>query len=192
MNNKKIVTSLATLVVLLALLLTMVAYAQEPAENGELDGEIGGLGLADPPPSGLSVLYMFTGVANHNTPATRQIATSIHCTNFGSTAVQTELQLFAVGGSAFTTSVTINSNRTWTFSTQSTAIYREDSFLNTGTVEQGSGRVLADKAQLICTAQVLDPIGNPPTFMAKLPIFDSSGDPIGSIRRIFLPIILKQ
>jgi len=135
---------------------------------------------------------MFTGVANHITPTVRRIATSVHCTNFGSTATQAQIQLFSLGaGTVVTAGVTINSNRTWTFSTQSTVIYREDSTLDSGIIEQGSGRILADQSQLICTAQVLDPTSNPPAFMAKLPLFDSNGNLISAIRRVYLPVILK-
>ncbi|MCB9079514.1 MAG: hypothetical protein H6631_18075 [Anaerolineaceae bacterium] len=171
--KKKLAVSLSlTLLLLTTLLLTWVANAQEPMSGADGAGGIGELGLADPPSAGLTVQYMFTGVANHPIAATRQIATSVHCTNFGSGNVQAEIQLFSVGGaSAYGDTVTINSNRTWTFSTQNTAIYREDSILNTGVLEQGSGRILADSAQLICTAQLLDPISNPPDFIAELEMF---------------------
>ena len=172
MKKKFAVTLSLTLLLLITLLLALVANAQEPISGADGEGVISTLGLADPPSAGLSVQYIFTGVANHPTAATRQIATSVHCTNFGSTAIQAEIQLFSVGAaSAYGDTVTIVANRTWTFSTQNTAIYREDSILNTGILEQGSGRILADKAELICTAQLLDPIGNPPDFIAELEMF---------------------
>ena len=151
MKKKLAVTLALTSMLLLASLLALAAYAQDPTSSDDTGGEIGELGLADPPPAGLSILYMFTGVANHPISTTRQIATSVHCTNFGSAP--------------------INSNRTWTFSTQNTAIYREDTILSPGILEQGSGRGLADKSQLICTAQVLDPFTNPLAYISELEMF---------------------
>jgi hypothetical protein len=189
--TKKLMVTLTLSLILILLVALGMASAQEPPESEE-GGELGEFGLADQPPTGFSVLYMFTGVANHPTAATRQIATSVHCTNFGSTSVQAQLQLFSLGGgSTYTAAVTINSNQTWTFSTQNTDIYREDSTLNTPAIEQGSGRVLANNSQLICTAQVLDPSTNPPAFMARLSLFDGSGNPVGG-GKVYLPIILKN
>ncbi|MCB0166506.1 MAG: hypothetical protein KDI79_19920 [Anaerolineae bacterium] len=172
MKKQFAITLLLTLLLLTTLMLALAAYAQEPLSGADGEGVIGELGLADPPSAGLTVQYMFTGVANHPTTATRQIATTVHCTNFGSSHIQAEIQLFSVGGaSSYGDTVTINSNRTWTFSTQNTAIFREDTILNTGVLEQGSGRILADDPQLICTAQLLDPIGNPPDFISELEMF---------------------
>ena len=192
MKKKFAVTLSLTLLLLITLLLALVANAQEPISGADGEGVISTLGLADPPSAGLSVQYIFTGVANHPTAATRQIATSIHCTNFGSTAIQTEIQFFSVGAVVpYTQTATIVVNRTWTFSTQNTAIFREDSILNTGILEQGSGRILANNAELICTAQLVDPIGNPPAFMARLPLFDRYGQPPGTRHKFYLPLILK-
>ena len=191
MKKKLAVTLALTSVLLLASLLALTAYAQEPPMIDE-SGQIGELGLADPPPAGFSVLYMFSGVANHPISSTRRIATSVHCTNFSSTPIQTQIQLFSqMAGAVYSETISINSNETYTWSTQFTVIYRDITNLNTGIIEQGSGRILADNSQLICTAQVLDPIANPPAFMAKLPLFDRDGNLIGTIRRVYLPVILK-
>ncbi|MCB9079513.1 MAG: hypothetical protein H6631_18070 [Anaerolineaceae bacterium] len=179
-------------ILLLTFMLPIMVKAQEPISGADGEGTIGELGLADPPSAGLTVQYMFTGVANHPTAATRQIATSVHCTNFGSGAVQAEIQFFSVGAVIPSSqAATIASNQTWTFSTQNTAVFREDSILNTGILEQGSGRILADDPQLICTAQILDPIGNPPAFMARLPLFDRYGNQLGSTLNLYLPLLLK-
>jgi uncharacterized repeat protein (TIGR01451 family) len=44
-------------------------------------------------------------------------------------------------------------------------------------MEQGSGRVLVkEHSQVICNAHLLQPGSTTPTFMVKLPIFDSSGN----------------
>jgi hypothetical protein len=135
---------------------------------------------------------MFTGVANHSNPISRTIATSIHCSNFGSSDAQAQLQIFSLnGGLADSVAFPIPSNRTRTVSSQDTKIYREDTFLNNAIIEQGSGRVLADKSTLICTAQLLDPVNNPPAFMVKLPLFDSFGNLIKVGRKVYLPVLLK-
>ncbi|MFN8456278.1 MAG: hypothetical protein U0401_16685 [Anaerolineae bacterium] len=191
MKKRLVVTVALASVLILVLLVAMVANAQEPYSSDE-SGEIGEFGLADPPPAGMSVVYMFTGVANHSNPVTRTIATSVHCSNFASTDIQVQLQLFGLNGAtADTVAFTIPSNRTRTTSTQDTKIFREDFILNNAIIEQGSGRVLADKDQLICTAQLLDPVNNPPKFMNKLPLFDPFGNPISASRRVYLPLILK-
>ena len=49
----------------------------------------------------------------------------------------------------------------------------------------------SSSAKIICTAQVLDPVGNPPTYAVKLTLYDGSGIIVGSIRKIFLPLILR-
>ena len=171
--KKKLVVSLALVVVLLFMIaLGMAAYAQEPPASEE-PGEIGAFGLANPPPAGFSVLYMFTGAANDTaaTGTNRQIATSVHCTNFGSTSIQATLEIFPQsGGTLNSNTLTISSNETETWSTQFTAVYRETT-LGTGILEQGSGRVLATSPQLICTAQVLDPLTDPPAFISELDMF---------------------
>jgi hypothetical protein len=102
-----------TLVVMLVLGLVMGltlsaalgVYAQERGE-GEREagsqGEVGGEGLNDPPPAGYSVLYIFGGVANRTT-GTARIATSVHCTNYGSSPVDTRVEMYGfrtgIGGS---------------------------------------------------------------------------------------------
>jgi len=197
MTKKIGISLLLFLMVGLVLATVMIAYAQgpEPEEEPETPDlgaqNIGGLGLSDPAPAGFSTLYMFSGVANDNTPSDL-IATSVLCTNFGSSSVQVELQLFDHNDSnVYTTSTTIASNHTWTASSQNTP-FREDATLSTGLIEQGSGRVLADQAHLICTAQLLNPDqGSGTVFISKLPLYDSNGKPVGKIDFVYLPIILK-
>ncbi len=179
-NKKRVaalaVTMLLSFVLILALVPVLALYAQgsdDEREGGDIrpQDEISELGLADPPPSGFSVLYMFTGASNDTTtPDT--IATSVHCTNFGSANAQVQVQFFSPGaGSTYSATLTINSNQTRTFSTQPTEIYFEDSNVNAGFLDQGSGRVLANKSHLICTAQVLDPTNNQPVYLSELEMF---------------------
>jgi hypothetical protein len=175
---KKIGVSLLLFLVMGVVLATvMIAYAQgpEPTEEPETTDvgaqNVGGLGLSDPPPAGLSTLYMFSGVANDDT-GVDLIATTVLCTNFGSTNVQVELQLFDHNdANVYTASKTISANHTWTASSQNTP-FREDATLNTGLIEQGSGRILADQTHLICTAQLLNPDqGAGTVFMTELEMF---------------------
>lgn len=196
MKRKLVVTLVVTLT--LGLILTLaLAYAQGPereTSEEEAGSDIGGLGLGDPPPPDYSVLYMFTGVANDNT-GQNQVATVVHCTNFGTTPTTIGVEFFLNGGSItgfnpYTD--TLTANKTGTYSTQPT-FFGGEVPLNTGIIQQGSGRILyKEHPQVICTAQILEPGTITPTFMAKLPLFDSQGNRVGSIRHIFLPVILKQ
>jgi hypothetical protein len=159
------------------------------------------MGLADPALSGFSVLYMFTGVANDNTPPDNNIATAVHCTNFGTSPTTLGVQFFLSNGTItgfnpYTD--TLSPSETGTYSTQNT-FYTEVP-LSTDVIQQGSGRVLVkEHNQVICTAQLLQPGDITPTFMAKLPMFDSGGNRVGGnnsggsggITKVFLPVILK-
>lgn len=199
MKKAKLVVILAlSLVLLLVLALAMVTYAQGPEgeEEGvrsQEEGGVGGLGLADPPPAGYSVLYMFTGAANDN-DGTDRIATVVHCTNFGSSSVEVEVQMFSWSAYfVYTRTQTIGPNETYTYASQRTNIYYEDVDLHAGYIKQGSGRVVATGSDVICTGQVVDPDSDQPSFMAKLPLFDSSGHPVGGkIPDVYLPIILMN
>ena len=127
---------------------------------------------------GLSTLYRFSGVSDDGEQGStnRRKATSVHCTNIGSTDTQVEVQVFQYNGTdVFTGTVTMPPNRTFTFSTQNTAIYFEDIVLGgvpgTDAIYQGSGRVLSSNPGVICTAQVLDPLNVPPVFVSNIELF---------------------
>jgi hypothetical protein len=196
----KLFTMLALALGLGFMLTLAIVYAQgadrEPSEEGA--GEIGGLGVADPPPAGYSVLYMFTGVANDATE-NDQIATAVHCTNYGSSTVTVTVELFTSGSTGppavfASPPDALSPNETGTYSSQGT-IFTEIP-IGAGAIEQGSGRVLATASTLICTAQLLNPSpispAITPTFMVRLPLFDSSGNPIALGRgQVFLPVIFK-
>ena len=197
MRTARFPLGLVTILLQLVLSLAVTAYAQEPDEGNRVEDVeaqegFGVQGLADPPPPGFSVLYMFTGVAN-DTTTVDTIATSVHCTNFGSSTSQVEVQFFSSnGGVDYTATLSFDPSQTRTFSTQPTVIYAEDRNLNAGLLDQGSGRVLANRSHLICTAQVLDPTHAQPVFMAKLPLFDGKGGPVGSVCKTYLPLILRN
>jgi hypothetical protein len=124
------------------------------------------------------VLYAFSGVRdNYNTrqPEPATAATSIHCTNVGADAVQLYIELFRYQGNVIVANTdTISPNFTYTFSTQNTELYAEDAVMTpTVAIDQGSGRIMADSgtAKIICTAQLLDPTGSPPSYVVNLDLF---------------------
>jgi hypothetical protein len=119
----------------------------------------------------------------------------VHCTNIGTTNVQVQVQIADFDNSpTIEGTLTIPPGGTRTFSSQLTNLYVEDSTMTTtDNIDQGSGRILASttSSRVICTAQVLDPVGNPPSYVVKLTLFDSSGEIVGSPRNLFMPLILK-
>lgn len=141
-----------------------------------------GYALKELVPAGLSILYMFSGITDDGEQgsASRREASSIHCTNIGTTNTQVEVQVFQWNGTdVFTGTVNMPPLRTYTYSTQNTTIYFDDVILGgspgTPPIFQGSGRVLASHPDVICAAQVLDPLNYPPSFMSGLPIYGPSG-----------------
>jgi len=131
-------------------------------------------GLDEPPPAGSKVLYMFTG-ARSILGASGTAATSIHCSSFATVATTVHVQWFSGGGALQASLQTIlNFGESKTFSTRDTEFYAEiSSSLN---LTNGSARVLAEgSANVICTAQVLDPIGDPPSYIVALPGFGKNG-----------------
>jgi hypothetical protein len=173
---KKIFAILSiSLVVVFALILAVAVYAQGPGD-GERDegGEIGGQGIADPPPAGWTAVYMFTGVVD-NTPGADTVATSVLCTNYGSAGTDVRVEFIDFDNNpVISGTTTIDPNESQTFSTQATAIYWDDVPMTVSdSIDQGSGRVLISNsaARIICTAQVLDPNNNPPEFMINLDLF---------------------
>lgn len=128
-------------------------------------------------------ILRFSGVTDDGEQgsASRKEATSIHCTNIDPTNnVQVEVLLYQWNGTdVFTGTVNMPPNRSFTFSTQNTTIYFDDVLLGgspgTPPIFQGSGVVLAESNNVICTAQVLDPLNYPPVFLEKLPMYDENG-----------------
>ncbi|NTU64258.1 MAG: hypothetical protein HGB05_12875 [Chloroflexi bacterium] len=192
-------TLILSMLLLLALGLVMVAYAQGPdggrePEAGGIDGE----GLADPPPEGFTVLYTFTGARDTQGNVPNSGATAVLCTNAGAANVQVRVEISDWDNApTISGTLSIPPSGTRTYTSQNTNLYDEDFTMiyptPTDNINQGSGRVLANSssANVICTAQVLDPVGNPPTYAVKLTLYDGSGNIVGSIRKIFLPLILR-
>jgi len=124
----------------------------------------------------LTQLFRFSGVTDDGEQgsSSRKEATSIHCTNFGATDAALEVQIYQWNGTdVFSGSIgAVPPGRTFTFSTQNTTIYFDDVIVGdaggTPSIFQGSAIVWSDSLKVRCTAQVLDPLGYPPEFVAGL------------------------
>jgi hypothetical protein len=153
------------------------------------------------PAAGLIELYFFSGVSDDGQQgsASRKEATSIHCTNLDpSDSAQVEVQVYQWNGTdVYTGTTNIGPGRSVTFSTQNTTIYFDDIYLGGGSgtpsIYQGHGRVLSAGKNIICSAQVLDPLNYPTLFVTQLPLYDEYGYPAGGSRQrtVFYPIVSK-
>lgn len=167
--------TLATLGLLILILFVSsneVGFASAILEEPQANGPV------------LEILYRFSGATDDGEQGSvsRREATSIHCTNVDpSENAQVEVQVYQWNGTdVYTGTVNMPPNRTFTFSTQNTTIYFEDVLLGgspgTEAIFQGSGQVLTSHPRVICTAEVLDPLNYPPTFVLTLPLYDSAGN----------------
>ena len=131
-------------------------------------------GIGDPPPSGFTVVYMFTGVANE-TDNGKDEATSINCTNYHPTAaVEVRVEVYGSDPSGkYVANQTLAAGATRTWSTQSISAYNDGVILpSVPYIFQGSGRVLTRQhTQGICNAQVLDADADPPVYAVDLEMF---------------------
>jgi len=154
----------------------LLLRAVQPAQSAEPQA----------PSGSLAVLYTFTGVTDDGaqSAAGRKEATSILCTNLAASNTTVEVHVFNWDGSEVGTgTATVAPNNSYTFSTQNTTIYFEDVILGSGggtpAIFQGFGEVWTDQTNVICTAEILDPLGYPPVYMDKLPLFTADGYPVG-------------
>jgi hypothetical protein len=215
MPNAKIAVRLAGLSLVSLLMvctLVSVTYAQAPSDRkeGARGSTVESQGKGGPSNMALdefTVLYTFSGARDTqyydaDTTPINSAATVVHCTNAGSDLVQLRVEIYDFND-RYTLSVTeaIDSNYTLTFSTQDTWLYYDDAIItrtqtvSTSNIDQGSGRIMVDNpsAKIVCTAQVLDPLGNPPSYVVKLTLYDAYGNFAGDKRTsVFLPVILKQ
>jgi hypothetical protein len=150
-------------------------------------------------PSATSVILQFSGVTDdgQKSSSARKEATSILCTNTGNNNASIEVQLFQWSGSmVYTATVSAPPKASYTFSTQNTTIYFDDVIFGTGggtdAIFQGYGRVLSNRSSVICTAQVLDPLGYPPVFMDKLTMYHGDGTLIGDDWELYMPAITRS
>jgi hypothetical protein len=194
--KKLTVIAVAAAVVVVLLVLVLAVSGQEGAVKPHAEGQAGtgGQFVAPPPaerpwaegeaglapdeaPTGLGLLYTFSGVTDDGQQGSvnRKEATVLHCTNLASAVTTIELRLFNYDGTQVALA-TLDApvNYSFTFSTQQTTIFFDDIVLGAGgtpAINQGSGQVWTDRADVICTAQVLDPLGYPPAFVSALELF---------------------
>ena len=183
---------------LLFLVLVMAAYAQVPGNERKTEGGTEGPVLAALPPIPARFTVLYTSLE----PRIPRLAaliqprprSSLYQYRYSRCPGSGPISDFD-NDPTIEGTVTIPSGGTRTFSSQNTALYSEDfTMTTTDNINQGVGRILANStsSRVICTAQVLDPVGNPPSYVVKLTLFDSPGEIVGSIRHLFLPLILKQ
>jgi hypothetical protein len=135
--------------------------------------------LTDPPAAG-KILYYFPGAGT-----SAQVSTVVHCANLDKKDVDAlisftyfDFNSVQVGSSTSTVpagrTVTIAAGTT---AGGNTAVYSEDSSLTLSSdLNQGTVRVSSEgTTKIICTAQVIERVGNPPTFAVDLPQFRTSG-----------------
>jgi len=150
----------------------MLAAADAPARPPE------GAAHAESPsgvcPS-MRVVGRFSGVTDDGEQGSsnRKEATSVHCTNFSAADANVVVRLVQWDGiDSWEGTVTMPPGRTFTYSTQNTTIYFDDVIVGgvpgTPAIFQGSGLVLTDGADVLCTPQALDPLNYPPVFIVKL------------------------
>lgn len=150
-------------------------------------------------PNPVVPVLQFSGVTDDGKKGApdRKEATSILCTNAGTTNATIEIELYQWSGAlVYTGTVTAAPKQSYTFSTQNTTIYFDDVIFGTGggtdSIFQGYGRVLSDRSTIRCTAQVLDPLGYPPVYMDKLTMYHPDGTLIGDDWEQFLPTLMRR
>lgn len=169
------------------------------ARESASSDETAGLGLVDPTPPGFQMLYMFSG-ARHRTTVGQQVATVVHCSNYGLEAAAVRVEVFDwnnAASSTFSGEMNVLRNRTRTFSTANAQVYDVDVVMTqpvADPINQGSGRVLSDKDTIICTAQVIDPAHAWPYFAVKLALHYPNGTPVSAyyVSSAHLPVILRE
>jgi hypothetical protein len=143
------------------------AYPEGMGGKGEVTPNAGEFAPTD------AVIYRFSGATDDGAQGAGGIeATSVTCTNFGAVSVTVEVQILNYDGTLYSGSVNANPSNTYTFSTQSTALFFDDVIIGgspgTPAIFQGSGIVVSGGMDVICTAQVLDPTGYPPVYLSAV------------------------
>lgn len=120
-----------------------------------------------------SLLYDFSGARDDNGSGVGHSATAVHCTNIGAVTAQVTVEFHANNGTVSSGTLSIVGSQTRTFLTDLTTVFTPDKVIDLQGVplDQGWGQVFTSSRDLICTAQVFDPVNNPPTFLVNLPLF---------------------
>ena len=121
------------------------------------------------------LLYTVSGVTD-----TGVLATVFHCTSTerdGGKTIELGIEVFDLFGNRANDvtageGVTFMSpGHTRTLSTQATVAFGNETDINTGTVAQGSARIIATSKNVLCSAMLVDAVNNAPTSMVMLPVF---------------------
>lgn len=132
--------------------------------------------LPDSPPvssqagSALKVIYRFSGVRDDGYQGTagRKLATALHCSNPSGKAVTMRVRLLGYYGNVYSDQ-TYTVQPAWTLSILTQAITSLSGVqLNTGSIAEGQGVVMASSNALVCSAMFMDAINNPPNFATGL------------------------
>ena len=130
------------------------------------------IGATFPAQAAFHVIYQVLGMYDSGHGANAGIATSIHCTNTGTTATIVRVRVRTPDGA---TSGTVKQHLiapqgTFTWSTHATAMFSDlnvDSGLATGMLQQGSAQILVDTSDaIVCAADLLDAANTTPNFVA--------------------------
>ena len=208
---KKKLLLVVVLCLFFGLALVAVTSAQGPEEGGGASvgaqDEVAALNVVNT--FGDNVLYMFSGVVNNSSPA---LATSVHCTNHYTAAVDIQVEFFESDGTGYALATqSLAENETKTISTQNTVYAEILPSFTLPEINQGAGVVRVTNPtgveDVICTVQVIgigaSPESDPPTLMAKLHLFDKYGNLVNPPTRtsppsscgpcsIYLPTVLKN
>jgi len=118
--------------------------------------------------------YNFSGVVDDGAQGVSgKIATSVLCTNTGTTSTNLIVTFFDYSSAHYWTSniAAVSPGYTVTTSTQDTVVFADTNYFLLTAISQGYGTVRSDSAAVICSAMLLDPSHNPPTFMSELEMF---------------------
>lgn len=124
-------------------------------------------------------LFRATGVRDAATAAT-----VVHCTNLGGTTRSVYVEILDFDGALdCSMAIAVAPDETRTFSTRPTALYSDDASCAAAPLtEQGSLLIsLNEWTRLICTVQIVDPIGATPRFAERLDLFDRNGIPLSAL-----------
>jgi hypothetical protein len=137
-----------------------------------------GIGDKDLPPLNgqkTKLLYTVSGVTD-----TGALATVFHCTSTerdGGKTIELGIEVFDLFGSrandvtAGDGVTSMPPGHTRTLSTHATVGFGNEAEINTGTVAQGSARIIASSKNVLCSAMLVDAVNNAPTSMVMLPVF---------------------
>lgn len=128
---------------------------QKPYQEGKAPAGIHTLAVSDP----LKIIYHISGVTDTGDDPNVGVATSIHCTNFGTVPETVKFVIRFNGGTAATSrSTTLNPGETKTASTHFTVLFFDDLVLTPGIpIRQGDAAIVTTSPQKVfCSAMIVD------------------------------------